>query len=179
MNATIPFQVAKSVTRASASRALCSVTQLLIDECSLLRCLRRLPSLREIELAHDEYMEDIREPLITLDLVRALDMSNVFRTSEVLLPDLSRLVSTLGGWVRLWGNWQKDGRSFQNALLSALWSRAEPLRSDGIPIQSLQSFVLDDSPCWPPCRDTIVRTFQCRRAMVIKQLSPDPETESD
>ncbi|KAI5900308.1 uncharacterized protein SCHCODRAFT_01345208 [Schizophyllum commune H4-8] len=157
-----------------------SLAQLrLIDEGSLLRCLRRLPSLREVALAHDEYAENICDPLITLDLVRALDISDVPYASEVLLPNLSRLVLTLGGWVRLWGDWQQDERSFQDALLSALRSRAEPLKLDGMPIQSLQSFVLDDSPCWPPCRDTIVRTFQRRRAMVIKQVSTDSETESD
>ncbi|KAL1683669.1 hypothetical protein EV122DRAFT_201417 [Schizophyllum commune] len=124
----------------------------------IIACLRRLPFLTELVLTEDSKQENIEFPLITVDLILALNRSSGAPGAESLLPNLSRLCIDFGGCVYS----AEHEASVRDAIYSSLLSREDPMIVDEVALQPLQSFTMYGVNCLPPNPLAILAAFRQR-----------------
>ncbi|KAL1710994.1 hypothetical protein EV121DRAFT_274978 [Schizophyllum commune] len=147
---TYPFDALKSMLARSAGCNSCHF--LMLDGLEptsaddVVSCLQLVPHLTDLELKHDEAIEDIEHPLITLHLLLALSRDSGRAGALTLLPDLTRLVVNFGGLRS--GTYDPDMR---DALAELLRSRRSAREVNGVKLAALQQLRTGDrSLSWPP-----------------------------
>ncbi|KAI5900309.1 uncharacterized protein SCHCODRAFT_02526144 [Schizophyllum commune H4-8] len=126
----------------------------------IIECLRRLPLLTDVTLTEDALQENIEFPLITVDLISALDRSSGGTGAKFLLPNLSRLEMDFGG--RECSAEQED--SLRDAIYASILSRDGPLEVDGVTLQPLQSCTIHGDECLPPNPFSVLEAFHRKRS---------------
>ncbi|KAL1750730.1 hypothetical protein FB107DRAFT_294390 [Schizophyllum commune] len=150
-----PFEALQSMlARSENCRSLRSLTlEGLIpgpQVLDIIPCLRRLPSLEELEVQNSEDVEEVVS-LITPDLLRALMRNPTAHESMVFLPNLARLAIGFGAKTE-----DAKNPEFGSLLKVLLASRRQEASVDGKELALLQALETDGGgkDCrWPPRDD--------------------------
>uniref|UniRef100_D8Q0E2 Expressed protein n=2 Tax=Schizophyllum commune (strain H4-8 / FGSC 9210) TaxID=578458 RepID=D8Q0E2_SCHCM len=116
----------------------------------MIPCLRRLPSLEELEVQNNEEVEEVAS-LITPDLLRALIRDPGAPQSMAFLPNLARLAIGFGAKVE-----DAKNPEYGSLLKALLASRRQETSVDGKELALLQALETDGRgrDCrWPPRDD--------------------------